>query len=127
MLSISPCLDKQILAEYCKKCRKPYHAGLYLYRAENNNQIQATGLFEITEDFVQLLYYESIFPEDVFLFDGVFRAGMNYAAEQGIENAFIPAEFGNAHENFFMHFDYPLNTRFNITNFFAKYKKCGGI
>lgn len=124
MLTISPCLEKQTVALYCKKCKRIYSAGFYLYRAEHNGEILAAGLFEISADQVQVLFYESEDNSDAYLFDGILRAGLNYAAEQGIENGVIPEEFHAEHSALFAKLNYPVQLQFNITNFFCKYKNC---
>lgn len=124
MLTITPCLEKQTVAAYCKKCGKLYDAAYYLYLAENRGEVQAAGLFEVGGDRVSTIYYEGLEPDDHFLFDGILRAGLNYAAEQGIENGHIPEEFRQAHKALFGKLNYPIQPDFNIVNFFQKYKNC---
>lgn len=124
MLTITPCLDKAAIAAYCKKCRKPWSAAFYLYRAENRGQVLAAGLFEVGGDQVQVMLYEAEDPADPFLFDGILRAGLNYAADQGIPNGFIPEDFRYAHRGLFAQLNYPIQPVFDITNFFQKYKNC---
>lgn len=125
MLTITPCLDKQMVASYCKKCRKPYSAAYYLYLAQNREELLGAALFEVGSDAVSVLFYEAADPADAFLFDGVVRAGLNYANQQGLENGVIPEEFRHAHRELFAKLNYPAQPQFNINNFFAKYKNCG--
>lgn len=127
MLTITPCTERDTVLAYCKKCRIPLDAGHYLYLAENRGERLAACLFEIGGDRVQVLLYESAEPGDAFLFDGVMRAGLNYAAGQGVENGFIPEQFRFLHRALFAKLNYPLQPLFNITNFFNKYKNCGTL
>lgn len=124
MLTITPCLDKQAIAAYCKKCKKPYSAAFYLYRAENRGQVLAAGLFEVGGEEVCAVLYEAEDPSDHFLFDGILRAGLNYASEQGIPNGHIPEDFRYLHRELFAKLNYPIQPVFDITNFFQKYKNC---
>lgn len=126
MLTIAPCLEKETVVSYCKKCRKVYSAAFYLYLAENRGETLAAGLFQVDSDSVQVVYYEGVDPADHFLFDGVLRAGLNYAAEHGIQNGLIPEEFRHTHRELFSQLTYPIHAQFDITNFFQKYKNCGG-
>jgi|GEM_PF-591578 len=123
LLEIRPCLDKPVVAAYCKKCGKIPTEAFYVYLAANRGETLAAGLFEITSTQVCALLYESG-EEDAFLFDGVLRAGLNYAAEYGIPNGFIPEEFRLLHRDKFQNLSYPIQQKFNISNFFAKYKSC---
>lgn len=124
MLTITPCLDRLTVASYCKKCKKVYSAGAYLYRAENRGELLAAGLFEISADRVEVLLYEAQDTADVHLFDGILRAGLNYAAEHGVENGLISEMFYFQHVSLFNQLNYPADPLFNITNFFRKYKNC---
>lgn len=124
MLTITPCVDKPEIAAWCKKCGKVPSAAFYLYRAENRGEPLAAALFEVGGDQVQVVRYEAADPADYFLFDGILRAGLNYAAEQGIEQGYLPEEFRLSHEGLFSKLNYPIQPRFNITNFFQKYKNC---
>lgn len=127
MLTITPCMEKQMLLSYCKKCRKPMTAGHYLYLAQNRDQMLAACLFEISSNQVEVLLYESYEPDNAFLFDGVLRAGLNYAARQGVEDGIIPEQFHFAHQHLLDKLNYPLCPMFNIVNFFQKYKNCSHI
>lgn len=123
MLAISPCLDRNIVSAYCKKCKQIPSPGHYLYRAEDRDTVLAAGLFEVGADYAGPIYYEG--PEDASLFDGILRAGFNYAAEQGLEKGMIPEEFRVRHREKFRQLNYPIQAFFNIVNFFQKYKNCG--
>lgn len=124
MLTITPCLEKEPVQAFAKKCQKVYHAGMYLYQAVERGNVVATALFEITSELVQICYYEADEPDDHFLFDGVFRAGLNYAAEQGLETGLIPESFCARQSRLLAGLKYPMQEAFNITNFFQKYKNC---
>lgn len=124
MLEIKPCLDKQTMIGYCKKCKRAYSEAFYLYLATNRNHVLAAGLFEVGSEEVQAVYYESTEPQDAFLFDGILRAGLNYAAGQGIENGRLPEDFRQSFHDLFAELNYPAAPVFNITNFFQKYKNC---
>lgn len=127
MLTITPSLEKQTVAAYCKKCKKVWSDGCYLYLAESRGEVLAAGLFEAGGDKVRAVYYEAADPSDRTLFDGILRAGLNYAAGQGIENGLIPEEFRSRHQELFAALNYPAQPLFNITNFFRKYKNCGAL
>lgn len=124
MLEITPCLDRQVLAKYCKKCTRIASAAFYLYRAMDGDEVLAAGLFEVQSDFVQVVYYESADPDDHFLLDGILRAGFHYAEQQGIGKGCIPDAFREDHRNLFSRLNYPPNIMFDITNFFSKFKSC---
>lgn len=126
MLTITPCLDKQTVAAYCKKCRKLYSAAFYLYLAKDRDELLAAGLFEVGGEQVQVVLYEADDQNDPFLFDGILRAGLNYAAEQGITKGVIPEAFRLAHGELFARLNYPIQSAFDISNFFHKYKNCSG-
>lgn len=127
MLTITPCLDKSIVSSYCKKCRQVYSAALYLYIAEDRGQSLGAALFEIGGDRVRIVYYEAADPADAFLFDGIMRAGLNYASQQGLANGLIPEDFRYTHRELFAKLNYPVQPLFDITNFFSKYKNCGNL
>lgn len=127
MLTITPRLDAKTVAAYCQKYGKPYSEAFYLYLAENRGEVQAAGLFEVGGDRVTVAYFEALDQADYFLFDGVLRAGLNYAAEQGVENGRIPERFRTEHKELFDRLNYPVQPDFNITNFFQKYKNCGRV
>lgn len=123
MLEIKPCLDKTVIAPYCKRCGRLAGDAFYLYRATDGEEVLAAGLFQVESSRVVVVYYEGA-QEDHFLFDGILRAGLNYAAEQGIELGYIPEEFRQAHKAMFQKLNYPASPEMNITNFFQKYKNC---
>lgn len=124
MLTITPCLDRDVIAPYCRACKCAYSESFYLYRARNGGETLAAALFEVGGDKVTVRLYEAAEPNDAFLFDGVLRAGLNYAAGQGIENGMIPEQFRALHGELFVKLNYPVQPTFNITNFFQKYKNC---
>lgn len=124
MLEITPCLDDKLLIAYCRKCDRLPGPAFYLYLAENRGEIQAAGLFEVESDRVNAVYYESIEREDAYLFDAVLRAGLNYAAGQGIPKGCLPEAFRDRHRELFAQLNYPPQSVFDITNFFSKYKNC---
>lgn len=124
MLEIKPCFDIPTLAVYAKNCGKAPGESLYLYMAKDGGETLAAGLFEVQSDKVCTLFYESADPDDIFLFDGILRAGLNYASEQGIETGCIPEDFRQSHKNKFARLNYPPETEMNIVNFFNKYKNC---
>lgn len=126
MLTITPCLAREMVAPFCRECKRPYSEAFYIYRAQNGTETLATALFEVSGDAVTALLYRATEPDDAFLFDGVLRAGLNYAAEQGIENGVIPEALREAHAALFAQLNYPVQAAFNITNFFQKYKSCQG-
>ena len=127
MLTITPCIEKQTLLTYCKKCRKPVSAGHYAYLAQNRDEVLAACLFEIQSDYVEALFYEASDSLDAFLFDGVLRAGLNYASKQGISQGIIPETFRFSQRHLLEKLNYPLDTTFNIVNFFRKYKNCANV
>jgi hypothetical protein len=124
MLTITPALDKSTVSAYCKKCGKVYSAALYAYLAQNGGEVLAAALFEMSGDHVTAVYYEGTDPADYTLFDGILRAGLNYAAEQGVETGTIPEAFRYDHRGSFEKLNYPAQVSFNIVNFFGKYKNC---
>lgn len=126
MLTITPSVEKAVVAEYCKRCKRPYSEAFYLYRAEDRGETLAVCLFEVGASEVRVLLYEGADQDDLYLFDGLLRAGLNYASEHGIENGCIPEEFRQRHEALFAKLNYPVQRVFNITNFFSKYKNCTG-
>lgn len=109
---------------YCKDVGRAYHPGYYLYVAEDSNETLASGLFEIKADSVETVDYRGVDAEDFSLFDGILRAGFNYAGEQGIPKGFIPEGFRAQHKDMFDKLNYPNESSFSIENFFSKYKNC---
>ena len=126
MLEIKAVFDRPILAQYCHKSGCPLSDALYLYLAQNGDELLAAGLFEMRSDRVATMYYEAVGENqtDFFLFDGILRAGLNYAAEQGVETGCLPEPFRQANAAYFARLNYPPETEMNIVNFFQKYKNC---
>lgn len=124
MLSITVCLDKPTIISFCRRSKKPFSEAFYLYRAQNGEQVLAAALFEVNGDHVSVISYETEAPDDLSLFDGMLRAGLHYASEQGIETGCIPESFRFVHRDLFAKLNYPISPTFNITNFFNKYKNC---
>lgn len=124
MLEIKPCTHTKELAEYCRKCGKIPDEAFYLYVAEDKGKRLAACLFEVESGGVRVLLYECEDESDYWLFDGMLRAGFNYAWEQGITAGFIPERFRIKHQRFFAKLNYPAQPEFDITNFFQKYKNC---
>ena len=123
MLSISLCRDTRRTAAACKDLGKIYGEEFYLYEAMNNDEILASVLFEVKSSLVEVVGYQG--PGDDFgLFDGLLRAGLNYAGLHGIEAGRIPEAFRHENRALFAQLNYPPETVFNITNFFGKYKNC---
>ena len=127
MLEIKPYLDRATVSGYCRKCGKPYSEAFYLYLAKDGGETLAAGLFEMQPDRVTALHYESTDPQDFFLLDGILRAGLNYASEQGVETGVLPEELRQAHKAAFERLNYPPECEMNIVNFFTKYKNCARI
>ncbi len=124
MLEIKLCTDKKRIAAYCKKLGIIFSEAFYLYTAVNRGGELAACLFEVGSDAVCARLYECADPEDYWLFDGMLRAGFNYASEQGIAKGCIPEELRALHESLFNRLNYPAAPEFDITNFFKKYKNC---
>ena len=126
MLEIKPIFDRQVLAKYCHKCDCPLSDALYVYQATNEDELLAGGLFAMRSDHVEAVFYEAMGENrvDFFLFDGILRAGLNYAAEQGVETGCIPEAFRQANAVSFAQLNYPPEVEMNIVNFFQKYKNC---
>lgn len=124
MLEIKPCTDLKPIAEYCKLCGKIPDDSFYLYLAENNGKRLGSCLFEVSGEAVTVLYYDCADETDYWLFDGMLRAGFNYAFEQGLETGRIPEPFRIKFQRFFAKLNYPIAPEFDITNFFKKYKNC---
>lgn len=124
MLEIKLCLDRTKLSEWCKDAGHAYSEAFYAYVAENRGQELAVGLFNVSSDYVEVVWYRSQDNADVYLFDGVLRAGFHYADDQGIEQGSIPEDFRRGHRQAFDKLNYPVSELFNIVNFFAKYKNC---
>jgi hypothetical protein len=123
MLTINLFTDKAHVAPACKRHGKLYSEAFYLYAAENRGELLAEGLFEVKSELAQISAYSG--PEDdPALFDGILRAGLNYAGEQGIEKGSIPEDFRYQRRGMFRKLNYPVATTFNIVNFFQKYKNC---
>jgi hypothetical protein len=123
MLEIKPSTQMDQIKSYCLKCDRAPSEAFYLYTALDRGDILAAGLFEMLSDKVQVVYYEGD-DNDPFLFDGVLRAGLNYAADQGVENGYIPEAFRQTHKDKFARLNYPPSPQLNIVNFFKKYKNC---
>ncbi len=124
MLTIKPYEDKATIIQYCKKCKRLYSDGLYLYLAKDGSQQLAAALFEIGGEHVEVVFYETTDQEDFALFDTMLRAGLNYANEHGISLGHIPEEFRQTHKTLFDKINFPIHPTFNINNFFQKYKNC---
>ena len=124
MLTITATLDRETLLPYCKESKIPYNPGLYLYIARDRDDILGAGLFQIEGDTVSFLHYFPADTDDHFVFDGVLRAGFNYATEQNIPTGEIPVLMRKQHQTCFEKLNYPNETSFTIDNFFSKYKNC---
>lgn len=124
MLEIKSCTEPKPIAEFCKKCGKIPDKSFYLYLATNSDKQLGACLFEVSGEAVTPLYYECEDETDYWLFDGLLRAGFNYAFEQGIATGSIPEAFRIKHQRFFSKLNYPITSEFDITNFFKKYKNC---
>lgn len=124
MLEIKPCTDLKPIAEYCKKCGKIPSDEFYLYLAVNSDKQLGACLFEVGGEAVTVIYYDCADENDYWLFDGMLRAGFNYAFEQGLKTGCIPEPFRMRFQRFFAKLNYPITTEFDITNFFKKYKNC---
>lgn len=122
MLEIGLCLDKKAINAACKQAGRVYSEAFYLYRATDRGEVLASVLFEVLSDCVKTVCY--LGGDDPFLFDGLLRAGFHYAEGQGIETGWIPDEFRDAYAILFAPLNYPASQRFNIVNFFSKYKNC---
>ena len=126
MLEITPSLDPGLLKKYCKQCGKVFGPQFYLYLAKERETLLGAGLFEMMSDRVQVVLYEGD-TADAWVFDAVLRAGLNYAAGQGVSVGCLPEAFRQAHADFFNQLNYPDWAEFDITNFFQKYKNCGRV
>ena len=124
MLEIKPSTDKRQIAACCKKAGLFPSEAFYLYIAENNGQTLASCLFEVGGDSVAFRFYKCEDKTDYWLFDGMLRAGFNYAWGQGISTGRIPEEQRLVHAGLFAKLNYPAAHEFDITNFFKKYKNC---
>lgn len=124
MLEIKLCTDKKTVAGYCGKCGKVPDEAFYLYLAADKDKRLAAALFEVGNQSVSVLLYECEDGTDYWLFDGMLRAGFNYAFDQGLETGHIPEKFRLKHSRLFEKLNYPAAAEFNITNFFKKYKNC---
>ena len=122
MLTISPVLDRAGVVPLCREAGVTYTGAFYAYRAENRGTTLACALFEVLDDSVRVVSYKG--QKDVDLFDGLLRAGFQYAGKEGIETGCIPEPFRQAYHTRFAVLNYPAAAQFNITNFFAKYKNC---
>lgn len=127
MLEVKPCTVKHILLPYLRKNRLVYSEAFYLYRAMDGDEVLAVCLFEVLSNEVRAVYYEAQDMDDHFLFDAVLRAGLNYAAGHDIPAGYLSEEFRLRHEALFEKLNFPLEYRFDITNFFQKYKNCAPI
>jgi len=124
MVEIKPNLKKDDILAYCRKCGRPYSEAFYLYTAEDRGKIFAAGLFEMHSDRVEAVLYDSSPPEDIYLFDGILRAALNYASGQGVQIGVIPDRFRQDNGAYFSRLTYPAEIEWNIVNFFSKYKTC---
>jgi len=124
MLEITPSFDQQLLVKYCKQCGKLPGPAFYLYLAKDGKTQLAAGLFEIFSDSVEAAFYQGD-GADPHLFDAVLRAGLNYAAGQGIQTGRLTEGFRQEYAPLFATLNYPDWPEFDITNFFQKYKNCG--
>ena len=123
MLSISLCQDNRRIAAACKSLDKIYGDEFYLYEAISGNETLGDMLFEVKSSLVEVVGYSG--PSDDFgLFDGILRAGLNYAEKHGIEAGCISEAFRHENRALFAHLNYPTEAVFNIVNFFGKYKNC---
>ena len=123
MLSISLCRDSRRIAAVCKSFSKIYGDEFYIYEAIGNGEMLGEILFEVKSSFVEASGYNG--PGDDFgLFDGLLRAGLNYAQKHGIEAGCIPETFRHENRALFARLNYPPEAVFNIVNFFGKYKNC---
>ena len=123
MLSIRLCRDNRRIAAACKSFGKIYGDEFYLYEAAGNDEILGEMLFEVKSSFVEVVDYSGS-EGDFGLFDGLLRAGLNYAEKHGIEAGCIPEAFRHKNRALFAHLNYPSEAAFNIVNFFGKYKNC---
>jgi hypothetical protein len=124
MLEIKPSTDKKLIAAQCRKLGLLFGEAFYLYVAVNSGDIIASCLFEVGGNSVSFLLYECEDKDDYWLFDGMLRAGFNYAFENGIGTGRIPEEQRLWYAGLFAKLNYPAATEFDITNFFKKYKNC---
>jgi len=123
MLEVKPSTDSKLLAEYCRQCGKISGPQFYLYLAKQRGELLAAGLFEVASSSVSVVFYQGD-AGDAWMLDAVLRAGLNYAASHGITTGRLPEELRQTHSTLFEKLNYPLETDFNITNFFKKYKNC---
>lgn len=126
MIEILPELERDALLPRCKALGRGYSTGLYAYTARERGEELAAGVFEVQADFVALVSYTAQ-EQDAFLLDGILRAGLNYADAHGITTGVIPEPVRQAHAALFAKLNCPNAERFDITNFFLKYKNCGGM
>jgi hypothetical protein len=124
MLEIKPSTDKKRIAAFCRRLGKLPSEAFYLYTAENAGETLASCLFEVGGEAVAFLLYDCVDMNDYWLFDGMLRAGFNYAFEHGIVTGIIPEEQRAQYEGLFAKLKYPAAPEFDITNFFKKYKNC---
>jgi hypothetical protein len=124
MLEIKLCTDRKQITARLKKLGKPFSEAFYMYTAANRGEPLAACLFEVESEAVRACYYDCADAGDYWLFDGMLRAGFNFASEQGILYGRIPEEFRALHEDLFSRLNYPAEPEFDITNFFKKYKNC---
>jgi hypothetical protein len=124
LLEIKACTDRTQINALCKACGLLPSEAFYIYRAENGGEEIGAALFEVLSDSVHIVFYAAADPEDPWLFDGILRAGLNYAAQFGLEKGCIPEYLRYQHRALFSRLNYPSAQVFNITNFFQKYKNC---
>jgi len=122
MISIGLCRDIRRAAAFCKDFDKIYGNEFYLYEAADNQGFRGGILFEVKSYLVEAVGYNG--PNDRHLFDGLLRAGLNYAEKHGIEAGCLPETFRQSNHTLFAELNYPPETVFNIVNFFGKYKSC---
>jgi len=126
MIEIAPSLDQNILKSYCEKCGKDYGPGFFAYLATDGGTLLAAGLFEMLGDRVQAVMYEGD-TADPWLFDGVLRAGLNYAAGREVYTGCLPEAFREEHRELFKRLNYPDENEFDIASFFVNHRNCGRI
>lgn len=124
MLEINVCSKKDFLLPICKKIKYPYSSALYAYVAKNKGVMLACALFFIHPDYVEIIYYESTDENDDAMFDGVLRAGLNYASSNNINSGYVSEEFRENNKQLFKKINFPNEAKFNINNYFLKYKNC---
>jgi len=123
MLSISLCTDIRRTIAACKSFGKIYGVEFYLYEAVGGEEILGAILFEVKSELVETVGYRGP-GDDPGIFDGLLRAGLNYAQKHGIETGCVPESFRRENRALFAVLNYPAEVSFSIVNFFGKYKNC---